>query len=190
MFDTGQRISEEEVSTPAGLLRVCIFAAFGFAGMALLVDDKAVPLFIGGGIIAAVVTFGLWLRFQRRYGSATLEVITPFVYGGTFSGVIQTELKTAGKGSIRILVAAGSKIARNRGDYFGVRQKVLQSQLQRTENGDIRIPFSLEIPAHTPREYDEVRLEARTSTWPVGWGATFVIVASAWVPIIDDIISE
>ena len=185
------RINEEEVSTPIGLVRICVFAAFGFGGMALLVEDKTPPLVLGGCILAAVVTLGLWLRFQGRYGAAALELTTPFEYGSRFSGFIQTELKTAGKGAIRIRVSAGNKIARNKGDYFAVGQKVPQSHLQRSENGDIRIPFALEIPAHTPGEYDEVHLAVRTSTWPIGWGATFLIVAaSGYVPVIDDIISD
>ena len=184
------RITQEEPPASFGLVRICVFTAFGFGLMALMVEDKGPVLFIGACIVAAVAIYGLWLHFQSRYGQATLEVTSPFQYGTTFSGIIETELMTAGKGPVRIRVSAGNKIARNRGDHFSVRQKVPQTQLQRSKQRGLRIPFSVEIPRHTPGEYDEVRLEARTSAWPVGWGATFVVVPAGYVPILDDILSE
>ena len=184
------QITQEEPPSSFGLARIGVFTTAGFGGMALMVDDKGPVLFLGGCILAAVLIYGLWLRFQSRYGAATLEVATPFKYGSPFSGVIQTELETVGDRPLRIRVSAGSKIARNRGDHWAVKRKVPQEHLQRNEKGHIRVPFSVDIPAYTPGQYDEVRLTVRTVTWPIGWGAEFVVVPAGYVPLLDDIISR
>lgn len=158
-------LPEEETSTPPNLVKISFFAAFAFLVMASMVDEdmRPAPLFVGGLILILLALTAGWLKWQSRYGSASLRATTGLISGRPFRGVIETELPRLPSSPVRILL-------------FGLRLDVPPEQMQQSESGRITIPFSFDVPQffYPARP---VRLYVRTRTWPIGWGATFLFAS-------------
>lgn len=164
-------LSEELTTSGRGLGKIAVFVVCACLVMALLVDDKRVPIFIGAFIVGLLAVSAGWLRYQSRYGRATLVATTQFVRGQRFEGEIVTGLTAAPRTSIRIQVV---------GHVGRLEQVIRPNELRIGENGRIRIPFRFDIPdGDGTRHATRVRLYARTSNWPIGLGATFLL-ASPW----------
>jgi hypothetical protein len=95
--DVALWLPEEPTTTPAALFEIGFFPAFAFLGMALLIDDKGVPIFVGAFLIGLMAIAGAWLEFQRRYGEAVLTAKSPFVYGRRFEGEDPVRLSDSGR---------------------------------------------------------------------------------------------
>lgn len=165
-------VPEEETTTPANLFRIGLFAAFGFLAMAVVSqpETRGAPLFVGAliiGLLALVAGFLLW---QRRYGESTLRATTSFTYGQRFEGWIETELTSVPAKPVVVKVEG----QRGKSTVFIAREEV--SWMQKDDGGHVRIPFAMQIPeAAEENRPAQVRVIVRTSTWPVGYGATFLL---------------
>lgn len=174
--DVPLSLSEEATTTPRGLIKIAFLAAGAFLVMAVLVEDKAVPIFVGSLILALLVVGAAWLWFQSRYGEAVLTAKTQFIHGRRFEGEIVTGLKTVPRAPVRIHVLA----LHGRVATLSVREAVPPERLRTDDNGNVRIPFSFQVPDDEwARRSTGVRFYVRTRTWPIGWGATFLLV-SPW----------
>jgi hypothetical protein len=168
------RVPEEIAVTTGGLIRVALLAAAAFATMAWMVDERSRPLTLVLGVlsIVAIAAVLVHLRWQRRYGTATLSAERPFEPGKPFAGTIVSELPQAPGSPIRIRISGWSA----RSEVTLSRTVVDPMHLRRAPDGSLVIPFHVPPPDEPiqwrPRE---VRLRVRTAHWPVGWGATFVI---------------
>jgi len=166
------RLPEEATTTPVQLFKISFFAAFAFLLMAAMLDAGArnVPLVIGALILVLLGITAAWLAWQRRYGDAVLTAKTELIGGQLFEGVIETGLTRVPSSPVRILLY---------GWYEGTRIDVAPQQMRLTESGLVHIPFSFLVPRdELGRPIGRVRLYVRTRTWPVGWGATFLLIPS------------
>ncbi len=142
--------------------------------MAVLVDDWAAPLFVGLLIIAMMAAAVMWLRFQSRYGEARLAATTQFIYGARFEGEIVTGLAHVPRAPVRMHVHA----QRGRVTPLSLLETIPPARMRIDGEGQVRIPFSLPVPDDAAaRNSAGVRLYVRTRTWPIGWGATFLLVS-------------
>lgn len=169
-------LPEEQTTTPRGIFKIASFAACAFFGMAFLVDEPAVPLFVGALILTTLAVTAGWLKFQSRYGSAVLTATTQFGCGRRFEGEIETGLTSIPAAPVRIHIFA----RRGRMTTLSVRKVIAPERMRTDANGKVRIPFSVDVPDDEwGRRTAGVRLYVRTRTWPLGWGATFLLV-SPW----------
>ena len=135
---------------------------------------RAMPLVVGGGIVGAMAVFAIWLAVQRKYGVATLIAVTPLSYGHPFEGVIESAISTMPDAPVSIHIYGWN--LSERGVRFSVGERVPPERVQRVDAGTIHIPFSLLLPDNDwARNSEGVRLTVRTRTWPLGWGARFLI---------------
>lgn len=170
------RIPEEETSTPTRLIGILLFTTLGFFIAAAMLSgrDRIVPLVVGGGIAVALAGFAAWFGFQARYGDATARPRGQFAYGRVFEGVIHSELKTIPTGVVHIRLFGWTPSDEGH-RTFTLRCDVAPSAISRSSEG-IEIPFRFEVPdGETARKSSDVRLVVRTSSWPLGWGATFLV---------------
>jgi hypothetical protein len=175
------RVSQDEPSTPVGLMKIGWFAAAAFLLMTAMVQPswRGVPLVIGGGIVVALVVAALWLRYQERFGSATLAANT-FTAGERFEGVIETELRDKPASPVSICLL-GQDPQYQSAIAFRIGDEVPPERMELAADGTLRIPFSLLVPGKdSARRAVGVRLIVRTKQWPLGWGATFLIVPVLW----------
>ena len=166
-------VPEEETTTPTNLIGIGMFAAFGFLAMAGLSqpENRGVPLFVGALILALLVLTGLFLWWQSRYGTSTLKAKSPLTHGARFEGWIETELSRA-PGPVKVTIEG------RHDDWVTlyVHEVVEPARMQKGPTGNVRIPFSLLIPnTENARKAGGVRVMVRTRTWPIGWGATFLL---------------
>jgi hypothetical protein len=172
------RVPQEIAFTVGGLSRVLLFAAIGFATMALLLDEEHRPVAVVMGALAAgaISLMLAYLIRQQRFGTATLIAERAFELDRPFAGTIVTGLHPAPDSTIRIRISCShvrstSTLARTTVDPLLLRQ---------TPDGSLAIPFQVPPPDEPTRwKPSEVRLHVRTASWPIGWGATFVIARSS-----------
>ena len=168
-------VPEETATTPITLYKIGFFSAFAFLVMASLSQPefRTLPLVVGGLIIGLLLLVAGWMSFQNRYGAATL-VANALAFGERFEGVIDTEMQTAPRAAVRVLVYGQHEVRDT--VAFSVSDVVEPARFGRTSGGGVQIPFSVLLPAdEASRRSEGIRLEARTSWWPFGWGATFLI---------------
>jgi hypothetical protein len=166
-------VPEEETTTPTNLIGIGMFAAFGFLAMAGLSqpETRGAPLFVGALILLLLALTGLFLWWQSRYGSATLKAKAALTHGTRFEGWIETEF-TSPPGPVKIAIEG----RHNKYVTLYADELVEPARMQKSAAGHVRIPFSLPIPNDERAvRVAGVRVMARTKTWPVGWGATFLV---------------
>lgn len=165
-------VSQEIPATAEGLIRIAVFAAIAFFIFSLFVDGtvRLFTLGLGGAILLAIAAWIGVIARQRRYGTAVLYAVRKFEPGQTFEGVIDVALGTPPSKPIRLRVHAWKL---RTSAYTVARERVDPLFLRPTARGTSEIPFRMDIPAMG--RSSEVRLSARTASWPVGWGATFLI---------------
>lgn len=163
-------LTEEETTTPPGLVKISVFAAAAFLVMALMVEAEArTPvLFAAGFILALLGISGGWLFFRRRYGSAYLVSKTGAITNGVFEGVIETGLRRIPTHPVRIVIADRW--------WGGGQLDVPPERMRLGPSGNVVIPFSIPLPK-PEKGWGQgfVRMYVRTRTWPIGWGATFLL---------------
>lgn len=178
MIATGEkttvRIPEEVAATPAGLIRVAVFAVLAFVAAYALFDARSrlASLVFGAAIVAGIACAVAVLLWQRRYGTAALRPARPFEHGKPFQGTIETELRARPSSAIRLSVYG----AYSRSQEVFARERVDPALLREGATGGLQIPFFIVLPddpIHAGAR--EVRLRARMASWPLGWGATFVV---------------
>jgi hypothetical protein len=167
-------LDEEEPTTAANLLRIGVFAVIGSVFIAVTAGElsRAVTLAIGGAIFLMLISVAMWLQFQKRYGTSTLRTTTPFVYGQMLTGTIETGFDQLPNRAVSIHLHG----CYSYGQAFRVSQVVTPAEMSRSDGGFVRIPFSVRVPLSRPAaEASLIRLSVRTSSYPLGWGTTFLI---------------
>lgn len=167
-------VPEEETTTPVNLIGIGMFAAFGFLVMAAMSqpEHRLLPLVVGGLILALLALAGVFLWWQSHYGASTLKAKSPLTWGKRFEGWIETEHKRL-PGPVTVAIEG-----RDNNDWITLHasEVVEPARMQKNAHGNVRIPFSLLIPdSENTRRAGGVRVTVRTRTWPVGWGATFLL---------------
>ena len=167
-------VTEEEAVTPSFVVRIGLFTAVCFAIMAGLGEEEFRPFTLGlGGIFVAAAALSLiHLLRQRRYGTATLRAISPLENGHPLEGWIDTEVRTLPTAPVRVRIYVSAL----RSKTVVARARIDPSKLRMTAAGTLQIPFFISLPNGTwSRSAFELRLRARTASWPYGWGGTFLI---------------
>jgi hypothetical protein len=166
-------VTEEPTSTPRNLMKISFFAGIAFVAMSLMVEKnvRGAPLFVGAFILSLLGITAAWLKFQSRYGAAVLTGESELVYGRPFHAVVETELTSVPAKPVRIELYGWW----NKSVSISVTTEVPPDRMRVVKGGTVHIPFTLDMPPKPDYPLGDIRIAVRTSTWPLGWGATFLL---------------
>lgn len=165
--------TEEPTSTPRNLMKISFFAGIAFVAMSLVSEPhmRNAPLVVGALILSLLGITAAWLKFQSRFGAATLTGASELVYGRPFQAVVETELTSIPAKPVRIELYG----LRGKTVSISVDTEVPPERMRVVEGGTVHIPFTLDMPPKPEYPLGEIRIAVRTSTWPLGWGTTFLL---------------